>query len=485
MNPKAYLSTLLFLVIITRDILSAQTLSHPWWVVDRGGGKSAAGGLKLHASIGQPAVKRMSADTLILESGFVPAVRGLGGTITTVSVAMDAGWNMTSNPVITANDSVRQLYPTSTFPYAFAYVCTTGYEQRYTMQNGVGYWEKFPSPATASITGTGITLDTIQVCAGWNMIGSLSYPLLTSHVIAVPPLTILSCFFGFSGIGYDCKDTLKPGQAYWVKVSQAGQLVLPAGSVLGPAFAQGGGSKSVLASLPDEEGVHTLTIKDAGDKERKLYFSASRTDIDREKCDLPPPPPAEILDVRFASQRALEVADTQARAQEFPIRISGAVFPITVSWDGVDDEGTYELQLTLAKEGPQHHPMSRSGGSMVIRESNFLGLTLRIRGNEPADTPKEFALHQNYPNPFNPTTTIKYDLPVGSRVSLKVYNILGQHVDAVISEVQPPGYQSAKWGNRSTAGNVVATGVYLYRLIAAPLDGGPPFVQTRKMILLR
>ncbi|MBN2365938.1 MAG: T9SS type A sorting domain-containing protein [Calditrichaeota bacterium] len=86
----------------------------------------------------------------------------------------------------------------------------------------------------------------------------------------------------------------------------------------------------------------------------------------------------------------------------------------------------------------------------------------------------QFRLNQNYPNPFNPLTTIKFDLPKASKVTLKVFNILGEEVDNLVSERLSAGSYAFEWDASS-----LASGVYLYRLEA---EG---FVQTRKMILIR
>lgn len=94
------------------------------------------------------------------------------------------------------------------------------------------------------------------------------------------------------------------------------------------------------------------------------------------------------------------------------------------------------------------------------------------------DIPKVFALYQNYPNPFNPSTTIKYDLPKETHVSLIVYNILGQDVADIVDATQQPGHYTVSWnGNTRTA--LAASGVYLVRLEAGD------FVKTLKMLLLK
>ncbi len=93
--------------------------------------------------------------------------------------------------------------------------------------------------------------------------------------------------------------------------------------------------------------------------------------------------------------------------------------------------------------------------------------------------PEKFALGQNYPNPFNPTTTISLALPTEGRVSLKVYNIMGQVVNTLIDEIMPAGYHEITWNGTDQNGDQVSSGVYFYKLES------DNFSETKKMIMLK
>jgi hypothetical protein len=99
--------------------------------------------------------------------------------------------------------------------------------------------------------------------------------------------------------------------------------------------------------------------------------------------------------------------------------------------------------------------------------------------------PSVFQLHNSYPNPFNPSTTILYDLPQESRVTIKVYSILGQQIATLIDGVIPAGYHQVIWKGERDGGAAVAGGVYFFRITAQPSSKGAGFVETKKMLLLK
>ena len=112
-----------------------------------------------------------------------------------------------------------------------------------------------------------------------------------------------------------------------------------------------------------------------------------------------------------------------------------------------------------------------AGTGAVWMFSNTIPLAVRAG----AVVPSSFAMNQNYPDPFNPSTTIVYQIPAAAHVTLKVYTVLGQEVATLVDGDQAPGIRSVSWD-----GDHVASGVYLYRIVAT--SGGRTFTEVRKMV---
>jgi len=107
-------------------------------------------------------------------------------------------------------------------------------------------------------------------------------------------------------------------------------------------------------------------------------------------------------------------------------------------------------------------------------EFSDVGSIVIVSVEDDNQLPIEFSLEQNYPNPFNPVTTIKYSIPKESRISLIVYNTLGEEVAELVNE-------SKRAGNYEVKFNAIElpSGVYFYQIKAND------FVQVRKMILIK
>jgi subtilisin-like proprotein convertase family protein len=113
---------------------------------------------------------------------------------------------------------------------------------------------------------------------------------------------------------------------------------------------------------------------------------------------------------------------------------------------------------------------------LLISESTLVGVD-----EDQSISPNTFTLYQNYPNPFNPSTTIKYRIPnvtlsgvEGSKVTLKVYDVLGREVTTLVNKEQNAGNYETVFD-----ASQFSSGVYFYQLNAGS------FIQTKKMILIK
>lgn len=93
--------------------------------------------------------------------------------------------------------------------------------------------------------------------------------------------------------------------------------------------------------------------------------------------------------------------------------------------------------------------------------------------------PKEFQLAQNYPNPFNPTTRIRYQLPANAEVRLSIFNLLGQEIKTLVRKEQKAGFYTVQWDGTNNDGVSVASGIYLYRIVAGK------YHQVKRMVFLK
>ncbi len=375
------------------------------------------------------------------------------------------GWNMVSLPLIPTNDGRKiTTFPAAgseAFGYAGAYYVAD------TLHRGAGYWIKFAGPQSVGFEGLTKSIDTINVTTGWNLIGAGSKAIAKASIGHSPSTSVISNYFQFSG-GYVVSDTLKPASGYWVKVSGNGYLVLTSAGA--PKQEQVTPVADLLARM------NSVAISDKSGGAQVLYFGRPVSpDLDEEQFSLPPPPPAGSLDARFGNGGMLALAATGRLTST--IRVESPNGPATVRWH-IAQRGVRDVRFTdsqgkiLASAGA-----GSTDGTFIITRSSAI-VTMEVDFD--AAVPSAFALHQNYPNPFNPTTQIAFDLPEDARVSITIYNLLGQIV-ATLADNQafPPGMHALAFD-----GGAVSSGVYFYRMMAQGADGRE-FNSVRKMLLIR
>ncbi|HLB00140.1 MAG TPA: SdrD B-like domain-containing protein, partial [Bacteroidota bacterium] len=365
-----------------------------------------------------------------------------------------AGWRLVSLPVPVLSGDYRSVFP-SARSQAYTFDPGGGYTPRDTMVAGEGYWLKYREamdPLTFNPSDR--LLDTIPVRLGWNLIGALSSPITPGAVIPIPPGLIRGDFFGFDD-GYYISTTLLPGRAYWVNVSADGSLILDA-TLNGKVRTAGTAGERL-------NGLSRLEFTDAGGRRSGFYLTTDTAFVSGP-LGLPPVPPSGCFDARLTPERLVEVISPDV-ALKTPVKISSAIYPITVRWSitgGMNNLSIVAGEYTIPVSG---------NGEAEIRDA---ALPLLLRVDVGTIMPEAFSLRQNYPNPFNPLTTIRYDLPVDSRVTLRVFDMLGREVASLIDGIQTAGFKELRFD-----ATPYPSGIYFLRITAGS------YTAVRKMVLIK
>jgi hypothetical protein len=222
------------------------------------------------------------------------------------------------------------------------------------------------------------------------------------------------------------------------------------------------------------------------------------------ETEQPPPPPAEVFDVRFTSIYGIADCFGQGMdinllpvgvADTFKLVIQSQAFPVTISWGEAaawiatdwanltmkDGFGGVFVNVNMKTDTSVTITQSLITTVFIVGTSNAGG-TLNV-DKEGDLIPQKFELQQNYPNPFNPSTTVKFAIEKTAFADVAVYNVIGQKVKTLAAEVLNPGYYSATWNGTDESGQSVTSGVYFVRMVAT--GEGTAFSDLRKLLLVK
>lgn len=153
-------------------------------------------------------------------------------------------------------------------------------------------------------------------------------------------------------------------------------------------------------------------------------------------------------------------------------------------WRTEDDGGGFEWRKIEIDLGAYVNESSvKLGWQYIGNDGNSMALdSIYVFGNgqtstsfdDEIETPQKFLISQNYPNPFNPTTQIRYELPEASKVTIKVYDLLGREISTLVN-----GRRSAGRHQETFDASSLSSGIYIYRIEAGN------YIQTRKMTLIK
>ncbi len=149
-------------------------------------------------------------------------IRSFVTTPDTFLVSAEASWNLISLPGNVPDQNAAAVFPGAMTPF---YGYDSGYSERTTLLYGRGYWVRLQPSTRIAVAGTIRPLDTIDVAAGWNLVGSISLPVAVSSIGTIPAGLASSPVFGYAGT-FRTVDTLLPGKGYWIRMHAAGKLVM-------------------------------------------------------------------------------------------------------------------------------------------------------------------------------------------------------------------------------------------------------------------
>jgi hypothetical protein len=264
----------------------------------------------------------------------------------------------------------------------------------------------------------------------WNLI-SVSRDAGAGTVETLFP-SATSRAFVYQGSVYAPQDTLSTGAGYWLKFGSAGIQPVPGLRISDLDLSVHTGW-NMIGSVSDPVPVGTITSE----------------------------PPGMVTSQFFGYDNRYITTPTIEPGQGYWIRVNqDGVLHLSSSTSVVAKLASSRIHIIETPERPPSPPVESMAGT---------------------GTPTEYALGGAYPNPFNPATTIRYQLPVDSKVRLRIYTMIGQVVATLYDGNQPAGFHSATWN----AGSFVS-GVYLYKLEAVSVtDPGRSFTSVRKVVFVK
>jgi hypothetical protein len=297
---------------------------------------------------------------------------------------------------------------------------------------------------------------------GWNLVGGVPYGAAAGRLVPIPPLELTAPIYAYEPTGgYYEPGALVATLGYWVCVGEAGQVAVGPGPT-DPAARQADGTAPVRLAIEDyatSEGLGTLCLTDARGRTQRLYFGTPGDAATAAYYQLPPRPPADAFDARFAADRAI-ACGIPGVERRVSLSVATPAFPVSVRWH---NRGRTDARLEV--DGQQTSLIG--SGSVELRQpSKAIALLVNLEAAATGSAPLNYALEANHPNPFNPQTSVRYALPDGGWVNLTIYDVTGQVVRRLVDGVQPAGWHTATWDARSDRGLSVSSGVYVCEMRA-------------------
>ena len=365
-----------------------------------------------------------------------------------VAVSHIDSWNMVSLPLTVEDGAQLSLFPTSVEGTLYSF--SGAYNNESALVSGEGYWLFFNGAGSDVLSGTAVNNATISLVPGWNMIGSITQEVSVDAISDPGDIIVPGTVYGFNG-SYNNATMITPGKGYWINASALGDIMLSNGSAKIRSSQFSSLSEANIISFNGSE----------------LYFGVLISDEQRLSYSLPPKPPAGAFDVRFSN--GLKAMDNTGTIE----LMNNADNPLTIH---------FQIAEKNQKEGQQWLLTAKNGDVYKLEDSGEIFINGYVNGftlTKAETIPTSFSLSQNYPNPFNPVTSIGYTVPEEMHVTISIYNLIGQKIVDLVSEVQQKGHHKVIWDSKDSKSNLVSSGVYFYSIAAGD------HTALKKMVLMK
>ncbi len=362
-------------------------------------------------------------------------------------------WNLVGLPLEVENSNYELIFPEAIEGTLYSFA--VGYTVENELVPGIGYWLRFPSSGTSSMSGIPFNEVLVSLNEGWNLISGISTSTFVNNIQDIQNIIIPGTIYGWE-MNYVIADQLRPGKAYWVRSNSDGIITI----------SDEGNQRTVFNNNLDLENGNVFHFKNEKGNESTLHFGIKIPDNNLLSYSLPPLPPLGAFDVRFDGD--MRVVENGGK-----IKIQNQEYPITLSYNIKNDENKSGDWKLLNPSSGDEYILSSSG---TIEFSSQIDEIILEKEN---NFPTKFELMQNYPNPFNPSTNIQFYLPDESDVTLKIFDLSGKMINTLISERLETGFHNVIWNGLDRSGSMVSAGMYFYEFKSEE------FSQVKKMVFLK
>ncbi len=362
---------------------------------------------------------------------------------------------------------------------------------RFYFMPGTAFWILSKNSFTVSTNAATVPLDTsncysITLHSGWNLISNPFEKSVTWSSVETLNSVVQPIYF-FKG-SYDTTGSFDPYLGYYFYNNQdLASLEIPY-AYSAPSQSRVEGFSKGISSVRSNIIKLSLSSRSRMPLPITVGFNPTVSDTLNRLNIFAPPDNFTDMSIQIVDQNAKgywkklfsDVRSEVGKGQSFDIEVknltkeTAAMKPaLTGGLENCDvylvDNGThtfYNLKTTDS--------ISISGAYKYKSYALLIGSGNYIDSIKAIYAPKNYELYQNYPNPFNPVTIVRYEIPKDVRVTLKVYNVLGQMVRTLVDQVQQSGYYETVFD-----GTGLASGVYFCRINAGN------YSQVKKMALIK